>query len=68
MGRERTSAALGRIERALARIEASASASRTLLPGAEDVDTLRRNHLALRTKVEGAIGEIDRLLDTQGRG
>jgi hypothetical protein len=67
MGRERTTAALGRIERALARLEASANASRTSAPGAEDVDTLRRNHLALRTKVEGAIGEIDRLLDIQGR-
>ncbi|QAY78989.1 hypothetical protein [Sphingosinicella sp. BN140058] len=67
MGRERTTAALGRLERALARIEASAVASRTPAPGAEDVDTLRRNHLALRAKVEGAIGEIDRLLDTQGR-
>lgn len=64
MAEERALQAIGRIERALARIEAAAgrppdsqSADR------EELDRLRAAHGNLRGRVEGAIGQIDRLLD-----
>ena len=57
-----------RIERALARIEAAAS--RPKPAAAPPIPTtcaqLRDAHQALRAKVEGAIGQIDRLLDGGG--
>jgi hypothetical protein len=58
--------AMSRIERAFARIEAladrpaPASASE---PG-EDYERLKGAHDALRRRVAGAIGQIDRLLET----
>ena len=58
--------AISRIERALARIEAAAS--RPVPPPAaepaEDVERLREAHEVLRRRVAGAIGEIDRMLET----
>ena len=66
MGDTRALDAIARIERALARIETSA---RT--PAAESADpaeltALRDAHRALRARVEGAIGQIDRLLEDGG--
>jgi DNA polymerase III delta subunit len=59
MGQDRAAASIERIERALVRIEAAAGrASRD--------DGLRQAHAALRGKVEGAIAQIDRLLETEG--
>jgi hypothetical protein len=60
-------AAVERIERALARIEAVADK----VPPARNEEELRRLrevHQALRGKVEGAISQIDRLLATQEQG
>ncbi len=66
MADERALAAIRRIEQALARIEAAASRPRPA-PAAdsEDLRQLRDVHQALRAKVEGAIGQIDRLLDAE---
>lgn len=56
---QRIQAALARIEQALGRIERSAAGNQ----GASDeLARLREAHNVLRSKVEGAIGEIDRLL------
>jgi hypothetical protein len=57
--------AIARIDRALARIEASARK-----PGGQGAETaeltqLRDAHQALRARVEGAIGQIDRLLESE---
>jgi hypothetical protein len=60
--------AIDRIERALARIEA---ASRNIGTGSSsdgELIELRQTHRALRSKVEGAIGQIDRLLASAERG
>ncbi|MEG3180594.1 hypothetical protein [Sphingomonas sp. LT1P40] len=51
--------ALGRIERALARIEAAAAKR------AFDADALQRRHVALREKVEDAIEALDALIEKQ---
>ncbi|MBV8685734.1 MAG: hypothetical protein JOZ90_05890 [Alphaproteobacteria bacterium] len=59
MGDERVLAAVGRIERALARLEAAAD--RSPAPGPADGE-LRRAHETLKGKVEQAIARIDRLL------
>jgi len=66
MAQERLSGALDRIDRALARIEAAASR----VPGGPgdsvaELDGLRQAHEALRGKVQGAIRQIDRLLDLE---
>jgi len=68
MADERALAAIRRIEQALARIEAASSWPRAS-PAAdsEDLSQLRDVHLALRAKVEGAIGQIDQLLGAEGR-
>ena len=72
MGHERTIEAIGRIEQALARIEAAAMANRarapveSVPPPAPD-ERLRRAHIALRTRVEGAISQIDRLIESEER-
>lgn len=65
---QRALAAIGRIERALARIEAAA-AEPAAPPPRDDSELieLRQVHQALRSKVEGAIAQIDRLIDTGGR-
>ncbi len=67
MGDARALDAITRIERALARIEAAGRR-----PGAPSADPaelseLRRAHQTLRGRVEGAIGEIDRLLESEAR-
>jgi hypothetical protein len=66
MGDERALAAIARIDRALARIEASSRK-----PGGHSADPaelidLRAAHQTLRTRVEGAIGQLDRLLESEG--
>lgn len=68
MGDQRALDAIGRIERALARIEASAS-RQPPAPGADgaELERLKGAHVALRGRVEGAIGQIDRLLETGGQ-
>jgi hypothetical protein len=64
MGQGRVDEAIGRIERALARLEAAADrpASRDEDAPAGESDGLAVKHRLLRRKVEGAIGQIDRLL------
>ncbi|MEA3032918.1 MAG: hypothetical protein QOH86_934 [Sphingomonadales bacterium] len=62
MGDEKAFAAVGRIERALARIEAAAAR-----PAAPD-GALREAHEALRGKVETAIRQIDQLLMSAEHG
>ncbi len=65
MGGQRVTEALGRIERALARIESAATASPDA-PDDGEAERLRAAHRALRGKVETAIAQIDRLLETEG--
>jgi len=61
---ERCLAAIDRIEQALARIEAAAE-RQSAAPRAEpELRRLREVHEALRGRVEGAIAQIDRLLET----
>lgn len=70
MGQERVDQAIGRIERGLARLEAAAarpSASTDMADNGE-LSELRSAHRNLRGKVEGAIGQIDRLLAAAERG
>jgi phage shock protein A len=57
-------AALDRIERALARVEAAATASSSASgTGAdEELQSLREAHRGLRSRVAGAIGQIDSML------
>jgi hypothetical protein len=73
MGQERAGIAIARIERALARIEAAAARPAAASPAANAADDrqvteLRRAHLALRARVEGAIAQIDGLLATGEQG
>ena len=67
MADERALAAISRIEQALARIEAAASSRPRPAPAADsdELRQLRDVHQALRMKVEGAIGQIDRLLEAE---
>jgi hypothetical protein len=63
MSDDRALQAVGRIERALARIEAAATKVPEPAPRDDsDLRQLREVHQALRGKVEGAISQIDRLL------
>ena len=63
MADDRAMEAIGRIERALARIEAAAAKQPEQAPRDDtELRQLREVHQALRGKVEGAIGQIDRLL------
>jgi hypothetical protein len=68
MGQERVSQALGRIKTAIARIEAAASGGGVQPPATDnaEVEGLREAHEALRGKVQSAIAQIDRLLETEG--
>jgi hypothetical protein len=73
MGDQRALDAIGRIERALARVEAAAARAQAAqrneaAGGSEELDRLRGAHQALRSRVEGAIGQIDRLLDAEAQG
>jgi hypothetical protein len=66
MADERALAAIRRIEQALARIEAAAFRPRPAAAAdSDDLRQLRDVHDALRAKVEGAIGQIDRLLEAE---
>lgn len=68
MSEERALQAILRIDSALARIEAAAgrgSAASASAPSQEpELRRLREVHEALRGRVEGAIAQIDRLLET----
>ena len=66
MGDARALDAIARIERALARIEASSRNSSQSSSDPADLTRLREAHEALRTRVAGAIGQIDRLLESEG--
>jgi hypothetical protein len=55
-----------RIERAIDRLEAAASAPRTTQSDDGELQQLRQVHQALRGQVEGAIAQIDRLLANGG--
>jgi hypothetical protein len=63
MGQDRVDAALGRIEQAIMRLEAVERAPANV-PAATDgeLEELRGAYRTLRGKVEGAVGELDRLL------
>jgi hypothetical protein len=64
MSEERALAAIARIDRALARIEAAARQPAADAPSHEpELRQLREVHEALRGRVEGAIAQIDRLLE-----
>jgi hypothetical protein len=68
MADERALAAIRRIEQALARIEAVSARPRPASAAdPEELRQLRDVHQALRGRVEGAIGQIDRLLETEAR-
>ncbi|HEY0413441.1 MAG TPA: hypothetical protein VGD66_09890 [Allosphingosinicella sp.] len=65
MGEDRGLAALDRIERAIARVEAAAERGPPPSASSPDGDArLREAHEALKGKVELAIAQIDRLLAT----
>ena len=66
MGDARAQDAIARIERALARIEASARKSGGQATEMAELSALRSAHEALRTRVEGAIGQIDHMLESEG--
>jgi hypothetical protein len=70
MADQRALDAIQRIEQALARIEAAASRPAPGPPAAEpseDFARLREAHDALRQRVAGAIGQIDRLVEAGGQ-
>jgi erythromycin esterase-like protein len=69
MGDDRVIELIGRIDRALARIEA-ASARSAAPPAADDGRTaaIAEAHRALRAKVESAIAQIDRLIAAGEQG
>lgn len=64
MSDERALAALDRIDRAVARIEAAAERQAAAPRPEPELRRLREVHEALRGRVEGAIEQIDRLLAT----
>jgi hypothetical protein len=66
MAGDRQAEAIARIERALQRIEAAASARPAPAGDDEELRQLRDTHQKLRGKVEGAIAQIDRLLEREG--
>lgn len=72
MGDPRALEAIRRIERALDRIETAASRPPPR-PAADaappaDYERLREAHDALRRRVAGAIGQLDELIESGGRG
>jgi len=70
MGDQRALDAISRLEQALARIESAAARPKAPPPpdNSEDHERLREAHAALRRSVAGAIGQIDHLIETGGRG
>ena len=70
MADERALNAIRRLERALARVEAAATRPQPPAPApshSEDLRLLMDVHETLRSRVEGAIGQIDRLLESAER-
>jgi len=68
MADQRALAAVRRIERALARVEAAAARSASAPDGDDqEMERLRSAHEQLRQRVNGAIGQIDALLES-GQG
>jgi hypothetical protein len=69
MGDQRALDAISRIERALARVESAARRAQGAGNGGDSagLEQVRDAHQKLRMRVEGAIGQIDRLLETGGR-
>jgi hypothetical protein len=69
MGDQRALDAVSRIERALSRIETAARRPQPAGNGDDsaELEQLKGAHDKLRSRVEGAIGQIDRLLETGGR-
>jgi len=69
MADQRALAAVRRIERALARVEAVASGPSSASNGKdEEIERLRSAHDRLRDQVSGAIGQIDKLLQSGQTG
>jgi len=70
MADQRALDAIARIERALARIETASSRARNAAAAESsgELERVREAHQRLRSRVEGAIGQLDRLLETEGRG
>jgi hypothetical protein len=66
MGDQRALDAIGRIERALARIAAASTPLNPFQTTSEDLAQLRDAHQTLRSRVEGAIGQLDQLLESGG--
>ncbi len=65
MGQDRATAAIERVERALARIEAAADNRGSGESGNnQELSELRSAYRTLRSRVEGTVGQIDRLLAT----
>jgi len=68
MADQRALDAIARIEKALARIDSATAGGRD---GGDDsaaeLEQVRDAHRRLRSRVEGAIGQLDRLLETEGR-
>jgi hypothetical protein len=64
MGDDRVIEQIGRIDRALARIEAAAARAPAPPPAPDDgrAAALEDAHRALRARVEGAISQMDRLI------
>ena len=56
--------AIARIERALARVEQGVDDQESGNPA--ELERLRRANERLRQRVEGAVSEIDRILDAEG--
>ena len=65
MADERALAAISRIEQALVRIEAASTRPKPAAADSDELRQLRDVHQSLRVKVEGAIGQIDRLLQAE---
>ena len=64
MGDDRVIELIGRIDRALARIEAASARRPAPAPAADDgrAAAIAEAHRTLRAKVESAISQIDRLI------
>jgi hypothetical protein len=68
MADQRALDAIARIERALGRIEAASSQARSgNAESSAELTRVRDAHQRLRSRVEGAIGQLDRLLETEGQ-
>jgi hypothetical protein len=69
MGLDRVTVALDRMETALARIESASQARNSSAMGDDtELNQLRSVHQKLRGRVETAIAQIDRLLETAEPG